>query len=191
MSLGIAPSLTTRICSIIEVPIQARDKHGSLQRRPPLIGSTVETPGDSPTPLERSNIMKVSPAFEDLDNYLNNHSVCMHTVDENGIITWVNETELKSLGYTKDEYVGRFIGDFHLDADVVQDILGRLLRFEAVNTYPARMRRKDGTTAHVMINSNVYKDKWGGFEHTRCFTTSVDEKVWKALQLKKDLGGYE
>ena len=106
-------------------------------------------------------------------------------------VTWVNETELKSLGYSQDEYVGKFIGDFHLDEEVVNDILGRLVRFETVNTYPARMRRKDGTTAFVMINSNVYKDKWGGFEHTRYFTTSVDEKVWKALRHKKDLGGHE
>ena len=135
--------------------------------------------------------MKVSATFEDLDNFLNNHSVCLHTVDEKGIVTWVNETELKSLGYSEDEYVGKFIGDFHLDKDVVNDILGRLLRFETVNTYPARLRRKDGTTAYVMINSNVYRDKWGGFEHTRCFTTSIDEKVWNALKHKNDLGGME
>ena len=68
----------------------------------------------------------------------------MHTVDEKGIVTWVNETELKSLGYSEDEYVGKFIGDFHLDEEVVNDILGRLLRFETVNTYPARLKRKDG-----------------------------------------------
>ena len=129
--------------------------------------------------------------FENLDNYINNCSPCMHSVDGKGIITWANETELKYLGYSEDEYVGKFIGDFHLDKDVVNDILGRLLRFETVNTYPARLRRKVGTTAYVMINSNVYRDKWGGFEHSRCFTTSVDEKVWKGLRQKKDLGGYE
>lgn len=134
--------------------------------------------------------MRVFSTFEDLDNYLNNHSVCMHTVDGNGTVTWVNETELKALGYSPDEYVGKFIGDFHMDDDVVNDILGRLTRFETVNTYPARMKKKDGSVAYVMINSNVYKDKWGGFEHTRCFTTSVDETVYQALKQKKDVGGF-
>ena len=81
--------------------------------------------------------------------------------------------------------------DFHLDSEVVGDILGRLTRFETVNTYPARMKKKDGSIAYVMINSNVYKDKWQNFEHTRCFTTSVDEKVWSALRQKSDLGGEE
>jgi hypothetical protein len=77
-----------------------------------------------------------------------------------------------------------------MDEDVVNDILGRLTRFETVNTYPARMKKKDGSVAYVMINSNVYKDKWGGFEHTRCFTTSVDETVYQALKQKKDVGGF-
>jgi PAS domain S-box-containing protein len=135
--------------------------------------------------------MQFFSTFEDLDNYLNNHSVNMHTVDGNGTITWANETELKSLGYAAEEYIGKFIGDFHLDDAPVNDILGRLTRFETVNTYPARMIKKDGSPVYVMINSNVYKDKWGGFEHSRCFTTAVDEKVWDALKQKQDLGGYE
>jgi PAS domain S-box-containing protein len=120
--------------------------------------------------------------FENLDNYLNNCSACLHAVDENGIITWANETELKYMGYSEDEYIGKFIGDFHLDRDVVDDILGKLTRFETVNAYPARMRRKDGSIAYVTINSNVYKDKRGGFEHTRCFTTSVGKVAFEAMK---------
>jgi PAS domain S-box-containing protein len=135
--------------------------------------------------------MKVSSTFEDLDNYLNHHSVNMHAVDGAGIIKWANETELSTLGYSADQYVGKFIGDFHTDPAVVDDILGRLTRFETVNTYPAKMKKSDGSTAFVMINSNVYKDKWGNFEHSRCFTTSIDEKTYNALKCKRDLGGLE
>ena len=135
--------------------------------------------------------MKVFSTFENLDNYLEAHSVNMHTVDGTGVITWANETEMKALGYSPDEYIGKFIGDFHVDSTAVDDILGRLTRFETVNTYPAKMRKKDGSTAYVMINSNVYKDKWGNFEHSRCFTTGVDETVYAALKCKSDLGGCE
>src|SRR5471030_49357 len=120
--------------------------------------------------------------FENLDNYLNNCSASMHAVDGKGIITWVNETELGYLGYTEEEYVGKFIGDFHLDKDVLNDILGKLTRFETVNAYPARLRKKDGSTAYVMINSNVYKDKKGGFEHTRCHTTSIGKAAFDAIK---------
>jgi len=86
------------------------------------------------------------------------------------------------MGYKPEEYIGRFIGDFHVDKDVVNDILGRLTRFETVNAYPARLRAKDGSIKYVMINSNVYQRKGGAFEHTRCFTTGIDEEAWKALK---------
>jgi two-component system sensor histidine kinase VicK len=120
--------------------------------------------------------------FENLDNYVNNCSACLHAVDEKGIITWANETELNYMGYSEQEYVGKFIGDFHLDKDVVNSILKKLTNFETVNATPARLLRKDGSTAYVMINSNVFKDKRGGFEHTRCFTTSIGQAAFEALR---------
>jgi PAS domain S-box-containing protein len=126
--------------------------------------------------------MRVFEHFENWDNFANKCSVCLHAVDGNGTILWANDTELKFLGYSPEEYVGRFIGDFHLDRDVVEDILGRLTRDETVNAYPARLRAKDGSTKYVMINSNVYRQRTGEFEHTRCFTTNIGEGAWKALR---------
>jgi hypothetical protein len=76
-------------------------------------------------------------------------------------------------------------GDFHADQDVIQDILARLTRDEALNAYPARLRAKDGSTKYVMINSNVYREKGGEFGHTRCFTTEIGEAAWKALKSNK------
>jgi PAS domain S-box-containing protein len=126
--------------------------------------------------------MQVFEHFENWDNFANKCSVSLHAVDGNGTILWANDTELKFMGYSPDEYIGRFIGDFHVDRDVVEDILGRLTRDETVNAYPARLRAKDGSVKYVMINSNVYRQKNGDFEHTRCFTTGIDEAAWKALK---------
>jgi PAS domain S-box-containing protein len=106
-------------------------------------------------------------------------------VDGKGTILWANNPELKAMGYEPDEYIGRFIGDFHVDQDVIQDILARLTRDEALNAYPARLRAKDGSTKYVMINSNVYREKGGEFGHTRCFTTEIGEAAWKALKSNK------
>jgi PAS domain S-box-containing protein len=126
--------------------------------------------------------MQVFEHFENWDNFANKCSVSLHAVDDKGTILWANDTELDFMGYKPEEYVGHFIGDFHVDKDVVNDILGRLLRFETVNAYPARLRAKDGSIKYVMINSNVYQAKNGAFEHTRCFTTGIGEEAWKALK---------
>jgi PAS domain S-box-containing protein len=132
--------------------------------------------------IEEGPPMQVHDNFENWDNYANKCSVCLHAVDDKGIILWANDTEFKTMGYKPKEYIGKFIGDFHVDEPVVNDILGRLLRDETVHAYPARLRARDGSTKYVMINSNVYHEKGGQFGHTRCFTTEIGEKAWKALK---------
>jgi len=107
-------------------------------------------------------------------------------VDGNGTVLWANQPELKFMGYEPQEYVGRFIGDFHVDKDIIDDILARLTRDETLNAYPARLRAKDGSIKYVMINSNVYRTKGGEFIHTRCFTTGIDEAAWKALKHSRE-----
>src|SRR4051812_18973023 len=44
-----------------------------------------------------------------LSDYFENASICLHWVDKDGIIVWANPTELKALGYEREEYVGRHI----------------------------------------------------------------------------------
>ncbi|HEX8537917.1 MAG TPA: ATP-binding protein, partial [Cystobacter sp.] len=73
------------------------------------------------------------------------------------------------LGYSKDEYIGHHIAEFHEDPAVIGDILARLSRNETLRDYEARLRCKDGSIRHVLINSNVSWED-GQFRHTRCFT---------------------
>ena len=120
--------------------------------------------------------------LENWDNFCNKCSVGIHTVNRDGIILWANRTELALLGYQTEEYIGHFIGDFHMDKDVVNDMLGKLTRFETVSNYPARMRAKDGSIKFVLVNSNVYRQMGGEFGHSRCFTTEINEAIWMALQ---------
>ena len=126
--------------------------------------------------------MKVSDHFENWDNFTDKCSVSLHAVDGKGTILWANQPELKFMGYEPQDYVGRFIGDFHVDKDIIDDILARLTRDETLNAYPARLRAKDGSIKYVMIYSNVYRTQGGEFIHTRCFTTGIDEAAWKALK---------
>lgn len=120
---------------------------------------------------------------EELEDFIENGSIPLHWVNENGIIIWANKAELEALGYTKEEYVGHPIKDFHADEPVINDILKRLANKETLRNYPARLKRKDGTIREVLINSNVlWKDD--KFVHTRCFTRDITEL--KELERKKD-----
>ena len=79
------------------------------------------------------------------------------------------------LGYSREEYIGRPIVDFHADEEAICDILNRLQEGEQLHEYPARLRCKDGSIKDVLIDSSVmFRD--GGFVHTRCFTRDVTER---------------
>ena len=99
-------------------------------------------------------------------------AVPVHFVGPDGTILRANRAELDLLGYSRDEYLGRNIAQFHVDAAAIADILHRLTAGETLHEYPARLRCKDGSIKDVRIDSNV---RWedGRFLHTRCFTRDV------------------
>jgi len=131
--------------------------------------------------------MAVHDNFEEWNDCVDNGSVGMHCVDSDGIIIWANKTELDFLGYERDEFIGHAVADFHLDEDVINDILTRLTAREVLEVYPARLRAKDGSTKYVLINSNVYEEN-GEFQHTRCFTTATNKSTWQAVNAKSVVG---
>ena len=113
----------------------------------------------------------------ELSDFFDNASVGLHWVGPDGIILRVNQTELDLLGYSREEYVGHHIAEFHVDRGVIDDILQRLGRRETITSYEARLRRKDGSHCYALINSNVLWED-GKFVHTRCFTRDItDQKI--------------
>ena len=111
----------------------------------------------------------------ELADFFENATVGLHWVGPDGIILRANRAELELLGYSREEYVGRHIADFHADEDVICDILQRLQAGERLDDYPARLRCKDGSIKDVLIDSSVmWRD--GEFVHTRCFTRDVTER---------------
>ncbi len=112
----------------------------------------------------------------ELTDFIENASIPLHWVNAEGIIVWANQAEFDTLGYTPKEYIGVPIRNFHADAEVIEDILSRLMNNETLHNYPARLICKDGTIKHVLISSGVLI-KEGKFIHTRCFTKDVTEIV--------------
>ncbi len=111
----------------------------------------------------------------DLADFFDHATVGLHWVGPDGIILRANRAELNLLGYTRNEYIGRHIADFHADVPVIEEILQRLSCNEELHDYPARLRCKDGSIRDVLINSNVLWEN-GRFVHTRCFTRDITEQ---------------
>jgi PAS domain S-box-containing protein len=124
---------------------------------------------------EQDTTAKLKRREAELADFLDNSELPIHWVGPSGEILWANEAELKLLGYSRDEYIGHHISEFHADGQTIRDILERLTRNEALHGYEARLRAKDGTIRYVLITSNVRWDE-GAFVHTRCLTSDITDR---------------
>jgi len=110
-----------------------------------------------------------------LAEFFENAALGLHWIGPDGVVLRVNQTELDLLGYTREEYVGSHIAEFHVDPDAMIEILARLARGETVDAWEARLRAKDGTIKHVLMAANVLRED-GRFIHIRCFTRDITDR---------------
>jgi PAS domain S-box-containing protein len=135
--------------------------------------------------IERKNAEdELRRSEEELTDFFENATVGLHWVAADGEILRANRAELEMLGYSREEYVGRRISDFHADEMVICEILDRLRAGESLVNYPARLKCKDGSIKEVLIDSSVM---WrnGKFIHTRCFTRDVTERNRTEAKLRE------
>lgn len=122
----------------------------------------------------------------ELADFVENAAEGIHRVAADGTILWANKAELGMLGYTRDEYVGRHIAEFHVDGAVIQDMLLRLAAGQTLYDQPARLRCKDGSIRHVLIHSNGCFEN-GRLLYTRCFTRDASDRMARlAAEVQRD-----
>ncbi len=126
---------------------------------------------------------------QELNDFFENAVVGLHWVGPDGYILRANQAELKLLGYTREEYVGHHISEFHADRKVADDILERLTRNETLRNHEALLRHKDGSIKHVLIDSNVFR-RDGRFVHSRCITRDITERMQVEAALRKSEERY-
>ena len=116
---------------------------------------------------------KSAPEIE----YLYNNAPCGYqSVDENGVIIQINDTELALLGYRRDEVVGK-MRTFDLCAPASRDLYKEaavVLRAQGstMKDIELELIRKDGSVLPVMVSAAAVRDEAGKF--LRSLTTVYD-----------------
>ena len=122
--------------------------------------------------LRQEELRRDRDSFQDS---VENAPVGVHWVGPDGVILWTNQAELNLLGYTREEYIGRKVADFHTDQSVAIRMMEKLSQHETLSNFEAQLRCKDGSCRDVWIMSNVRWEK-GNFIHTRCFTRDITDR---------------
>ena len=112
---------------------------------------------------------------------LYDHAPCgYHSLDADGVFVRVNETELRWLGYAREEVLGRMkfldvvtpasrkVFEANFPAYKERGVL-RDLQFELV--------RKDGSTLPVLLNATAVKDAAGRFVMSRSVVVDITQRL--------------
>ncbi|MES2793234.1 MAG: PAS domain S-box protein [Planctomycetota bacterium] len=132
-----------------------------------------------PTPQERL-----------LADFCENAAIGMCSIAPNGRILWANKAELNLLGFAPQDYIGHHITEFHADAASMSEVLTRLRAGDLLHDYETRLRCRDGSIKHVLIDSSIYR-RDGELVSTRFFTRDITERRQFEAQQRELYSRYE
>jgi two-component system, cell cycle sensor histidine kinase and response regulator CckA len=134
-----------------------------------------------------AEVKRLRARDEELSDFIENAAVALHWVAADGKILWANQAELDLLGYTREEYVGHHIAEFHADGRAIADIMRALSVGETLRDYEAPVRHKDGRLLEVAITSSARREG-DRFVHTRCFTRDITASKMAQRELREAHG---
>ena len=107
----------------------------------------------------------------------NNAILNYQSLDRNACLIDVNPLWLKTLGYKREEVLGRPFSDFMTSASA-QLIKERFLDFTKNGEIhnELEMVRKDGTSITVSYEGKIGNDAFGNFHHTHCVFADITER---------------
>ena len=116
---------------------------------------------------------KAKTPFDDMTSelidFFQHAPIALHWLSGTGVILWANDTELQSLGYSADEYIGHSITEFLMpgEEEHLQEVFGNLAAGRTIHDAPFRFRAKNGNIKYLIVDSNVNFNEDGSFRHTR------------------------
>jgi diguanylate cyclase (GGDEF)-like protein/PAS domain S-box-containing protein len=116
---------------------------------------------------------------EEIEDLYNNAPCGYHSLDENGIFQRINHTELRWLGYTRDELIGeKKFSDLIASENLptFRENFSRLKTEEFVRELELAIIRKDGTTFPVLLNASVIYDSPGHYLMIRSTMFDITER---------------
>jgi PAS domain S-box-containing protein len=112
----------------------------------------------------------------ELSDFFSESPLGLLWVGADGRILRVNRAQLEMLGCAGEEILRRPITEFHADPEAATDALDRLTRKEVLSNHCARLRHKDGSIRHVLIDANGLWVR-GRMIHSRWFVRDITYRV--------------
>ena len=113
---------------------------------------------------------------KNLTDFFNESPFGLFWIGRRGKILRVNKAGQELLGLAPGEQADRPVQQFHADPEAAADVLKRLARGEDLRNYRVRLRRKDGTIRHGLIDANALWED-GRLAYSRWFVRDITRRV--------------
>lgn len=125
---------------------------------------------------------------------LYNHAPCgYHSIDKDGIIRQINDTELKWLGYTRDEVVGKMKATDLLTPSslkIFRESYPRFMKQGFVQDLEFEMIRKDDTVFPALVNATAIYGPGGDYVMSRSTISDISMRKRELEALRASVEKY-
>lgn len=132
--------------------------------------------------------VELQRSAEEIRDLYNNAPCGYHSLDKDGVFLQINDTELKWLGYSRDEVVGKMRFSDFLTPEGLEVFHRNFPQFRVqglVSNLEFEMVRKDGTTLAVLLSATAVKDASGNYEMSRTTIFDITERRRAELALRQ------
>jgi len=136
------------------------------------------------------DFMQIEEKYRDL---YENAPDMYQSIDVNGYIVEVNQTESNMLGYSKHELIGKHITELLSkgSAKTFEKTFAKLVKDGKVENQDRQFIRKDGSILETTYSSTMVYDEAGNSLMTRCVSRDVAEKKRMEREIKKHMENLE
>ena len=121
-----------------------------------------------------------------------NELLSYQSLDEDGYLLEVNQTWLDTLGYSRDQVLGKWFGDF-LTPGYQEHFKINFPRFKAageIHGVELEMVKNDGSRIIVALVGKIDHDQNGRFKKTRCVLQNITERKYSEENLQSTLNRF-
>jgi PAS domain S-box-containing protein len=118
-------------------------------------------------------------SYERIEDLYNNAPCGYHSLDRDGIFVRINDTELRWLGYTRDEIIAKIKFSDIITSDGLRTFEENFPIFKSrgwIKDLEFEMVRKDGTLLPVLLSASAIKDENGNFIMSRSTMFDITER---------------